>query len=70
MRKRLDFQFPSESWTRGSWPVLQKVGFALAEKADVALSLPCKTVLLLKRHLHLSNRARRFSGGGEDRGGL
>lgn len=63
MRKCLDFQFPSESWMRDSWPVLQKVRFALAEKADVALSLPFKTVPLLKWHLHFLDNARHLSGG-------
>lgn len=62
MRKCLDFQFPSKSWMRDSWPVLQKVRFALAEKADVALSLPFKTVLLLKWHLHLLDNAKHLSG--------
>lgn len=63
MRKCLDFQFPSSRSLRDSRPVLQKVRFALAEKADVALSLPFKTVLLLKWHLHCLDNARHLSGG-------
>lgn len=49
--------------SRDSWPGLQKVGFALAEDADVELSLPSTTILHLKWPLLCSDNAGRLSGG-------
>lgn len=65
VRKRLDCQFPGEGWMGDSWPVLQKVGFALAEEAAVAPSLTFQMVLLPRWHLHFLNNAGNLCGGDE-----